>query len=118
MRTMFATFVLLAATAAPGMADTPKAANEAGRPGAILSESECTTLWNQAAGRMDLTAEQAKPYVTNFEQVDANSDKKIDNKEFQAGCKMGFVQHAAKDSGASTGESTGAGDTGGAGDAR
>jgi hypothetical protein len=111
MKTTFAVFAVLAALAQPILAqETPKAAKEAGRPGKILSEKECTTLWGEAAGRMDLTADQAKPYVTNFEQVDTNSDKKIDNAEFKAGCKLGFVQHASKDSGASTGSSTGEGD--------
>lgn len=76
---------------------TPKQANEAGRPGKILSNAECSKLWSEAAGRADLSAEQAKPYVTNFEQVDKNHDQKITNDEFRAGCKMGFVQHAAAD---------------------
>lgn len=94
---------LLALFAGPALAEsTPKEAVEAGRPGKILSESECSTLWSQAAGRTDLSPEQAKPYVTNFEQVDKNSDNKITNDEFQAGCKLGFVQHAAADPGART----------------
>lgn len=87
--------------------DTPKAAKEAGRPGAILSDSECAKIWNDAAGRGDLSAQQAKPYVTNFEQVDKNSDNKISNAEFKEGCKMGFVQHASAGSDSSSGSSPG-----------
>jgi hypothetical protein len=87
--------------AGPALAEsTPEAAKEAGRPGKILSEKECSDLWSKAAGRTDLSAEQAKPYVTNFEQVDKNSDNKITNDEFSAGCKMGFVQQAAAEPGA------------------
>jgi len=89
--------------AVPALAEsTPKAANEAGRPGKVLSEQECSSLWSTAAGRTDLSPEQAKPYVTNFEQVDTNSDNKISNEEFRAGCKMGFVQQAAAEPGAKT----------------
>lgn len=87
----------------PAFAETtPKAAKEAGRPGQVLSDSDCTKLWTDAGGA-DLTADKAKPFVTNFEQVDTNTDSKITSAEFKEGCKLGFVNHA-KD-----GSSTGAG---------
>jgi hypothetical protein len=60
-------------------------------PGAILTEDECRAIWNTAAGRSDLSADGAKPYVDDFEAVDTNRDKKISNAEFKAGCAAGLV---------------------------
>ena len=101
MKAIIQLCVLCMFAVVPAQAEsTPKEAMEGGRPGKILSQEECSKLWGDAAGRTDLSAEQAKPYVTNFEQVDKNSDKKITNDEFQAGCKLGFVQHAAAEPGA------------------
>jgi hypothetical protein len=64
--------------------------------GAPLSEDECRAVWNTAAGRSDLSAEGAKPYIDSFESVDTNGDMKINNPEFRAGCKAGFVHKFRK----------------------
>jgi hypothetical protein len=61
------------------------------RVAAALSEDECRAIWNTAAGRSDLSAEGAKPYIDIFESVDTNRDQKISNAEFKAGCKAGLV---------------------------
>lgn len=101
---------LALAMGAPGAAfaeSTPKAAKEAGRPGQILNEAECSKVWSDASGGQDLSAEKAKPFVTNFEQVDKNGDNMISSAEFTDGCKMGFVQQAAAGSESSTGAGAG-----------
>ena len=59
--------------------------------GAALTEDECRAIWNTAAGRSDLSADGAKPYIDDFEAVDTNRDKKINNAEFKAGCAAGLV---------------------------
>lgn len=101
---------LALAMGAPGATlaeNMPKAAKEAGRPGQILSEAECSKVWSDASGGQDLSAEKAKPFVTNFEQVDKNGDNMISSAEFTDGCKMGFVQQAAAGSESSTGAGAG-----------
>ncbi|WP_439541498.1 EF-hand domain-containing protein [Hyphomicrobium sp.] len=71
--------------AAAGIAWTAVAAAEA------LSEDDCRAVWNTAAGRSDLSAQGAKPYIDDFAKVDTNGDGKITNAEFKAGCKAGLV---------------------------
>ncbi|MGE3230159.1 MAG: hypothetical protein AB7J30_12055 [Hyphomicrobium sp.] len=56
-----------------------------------LTEDECRAIWNTAAGRAELSADGAKPYIDNFESVDTNRDRKVSNAEFRAGCKAGLV---------------------------
>ena len=90
-----------------GDLESVKAAKEAGRPGQILNEAECSKVWSDASGGQDLSAEKAKPFVTNFEQVDKNGDNMISSAEFTDGCKMGFVQQAAAGSESSTGAGAG-----------
>lgn len=80
---------------------TPKEPTQNGQQNTPLSEDECRAIWNLAAGRSDLSPDGAKPYVTSFEQVDTNRDKKISNAEFRAGCAQGFV-HKAKRSNSSS----------------
>lgn len=75
----------IASLAAAGIAWTAVAAAEA------LSEDDCRAVWNTAAGRSDLSAQGAKPYIDDFASVDTNGDSKIDNAEFKAGCKAGLV---------------------------
>jgi hypothetical protein len=67
----------------------------AGRPGAVIGMEECRDIWQQAGGgAAELHPDQAATFVTNFEQVDANSDGLISAGEFQSGCKAGWVQSA------------------------
>jgi hypothetical protein len=56
-----------------------------------LSDADCEAVWKQAGGK-ELTADAAKPYVTNFEQVDIDKDGSIDYREFKDGCKAGLVK--------------------------
>jgi hypothetical protein len=60
-------------------------------PNAPLTEDECRAIWNTAAGRAELSADGAKPYIDEFETVDTNRDRKISNTEFRAGCSAGLV---------------------------
>jgi len=60
-------------------------------PGPALNEDECRAIWNTAAGRADLSVDGAKPYIDSFVSVDTNSDRKISNGEFKAGCAAGLV---------------------------
>jgi hypothetical protein len=56
-----------------------------------LAEDECRAIWNTAAGRAELSADGAKPYIDDFQSVDTNRDRKISNAEFKAGCAAGLV---------------------------
>jgi hypothetical protein len=87
--------VLLAIAVAVSMPAPALAADDAKGPDPVLSEEECRALWNMAAGRSDLSRDQAAPYVASFEAVDANHDKKISNGEFKIACSKGFVHKRA-----------------------
>ena len=65
-----------------------------------LSEDECRAVWNTAAGRSDLSAQGAVPYIDDFTKVDTNADGKINNAEFKAGCAAGLVHKFRKSGGA------------------
>lgn len=58
---------------------------------APLTEDECRAIWNTAAGRAELSADGAKPYIDDFASVDINRDRKISNTEFRTGCSAGLV---------------------------
>jgi hypothetical protein len=62
-----------------------------------LSQAECQALWNRldAAKSGSVTEAQAKPYVADFKAIDANSDGKLSQAEFQAGCDKGQVHSSA-----------------------
>ncbi|WP_072396578.1 hypothetical protein [Hyphomicrobium sp. CS1GBMeth3] len=79
------TLYLVAALSLSAGAALAEAANPA------LSADDCRAIWNTAAGRSDLSADGAKPYIDDFEAVDTNRDKKISNAEFKAGCAAGLV---------------------------
>jgi hypothetical protein len=57
---------------------------------APLNDADCETVWKSAGGKA-LTADAAKGYVANFEQVDIDKDGSIDYREFKDGCKAGLV---------------------------
>lgn len=76
---------IAALAASVWMAGTAVAAAES------LTEDDCRAVWNTAAGRSDLSAQGAQPYIDDFAKVDTNGDGKITNAEFKAGCKVGLV---------------------------
>lgn len=86
----------LAAVLALAMGMAAAGGATAGPP---LTEDECRAIWNTAAGRSDLSADGAKPYIDSFESVDTNHDMKINNAEFKAGCKAGLVHKFSKPEG-------------------
>ena len=63
---------------------------------AVLSDSQCQSLWSQAASSGDsLSSSAARPYITDFKRADANNDGKISQVEFNNACKLGLVQSAS-----------------------
>lgn len=68
-----------------------------------LSQSECTSLWQQANGSASgLTEAQAKPYVSDFKAANPDGDTTIDQSEWMTACNKGLVKNSSS-SGASTG---------------
>jgi hypothetical protein len=69
-----------------------------------MSQAECAALWNRVdSGKSgNLSETQLKPYVTNFKALDTNSDNKVSQSEFQAGCEKGLV-HSSASTGAGSG---------------
>lgn len=91
----------------------PSGAGGAGAAGQKMSQAECETVWNKAAGSasaQSLSQTQAQAYVKNFASVDQNSDGQISRTEFNQACDKGMVQSTA-----STGAGSGASGAGGAG---
>ncbi len=63
-----------------------------GRPGKILTDSECTKAWEMAGPDGDtLSQDKATPYILNFQMVDTSKDAKISQEEWKAGCSKGWV---------------------------
>lgn len=88
--------VIVAAVVVGGLAHAQT--TPAPKPGAMkLSQAECQSLWNRldATKSGSITAEQARPNVTDFKAVDANNDGKLSQTEFQAGCNRGQVHGSA-----------------------
>jgi hypothetical protein len=73
--------------------------------GTKLTQADCDTLWNQAnpSGAATITQAQAQPYVTDFKSANPDGDTSLDQKEFSAACKSGFVKGMG-DSGAASGD--------------
>ena len=70
-----------------------------------LSQSECTSIWQQAGGSASgLTEAQAKTYVTDFKAANPDGDTTLDQNEFMSACNKGLVKSASS-SGASSGSS-------------
>lgn len=74
----------------PALAQQPDT-TPSGRPGEVLSKADCATVWKKAGGK-EIAEGEAKPYVTNFEQVDKDGNNKITKAEFEAGCNVGWVE--------------------------
>lgn len=98
-----AAFVAVMAMSGIAGAQTSPGSNS-GAAGAKISSAECQALW----GRLDnaksgnVSEAQSKPFVTSFRAVDANSDGKLTQAEFESGCTKGLVSATAS-SGAGSG---------------
>jgi sporulation protein YlmC with PRC-barrel domain len=84
------------AFAGPGAGEPKEPADPAsGRPGAMLDDAKCASVWNLMERDGDTLSEgKAAPFVVNFKLVDTNADGKISEAEFKDGCKKGLVQEA------------------------
>jgi hypothetical protein len=86
----------------------PEGGPPSGRPGAVLDEAKCQTVWSLTERQGDtLAADKAAPFIVNFKMVDTNNDGKITEDEFKQGCKNGWVQEQAS----KPGETGGGGQT-------
>lgn len=76
---------------------TPTPGAKPGAGAAKMTQAECLSLWNRldAAKSGSVGEAQAQPYVADFKAVDANSDGKLSQAEFNAGCNKGQVHGAA-----------------------
>ena len=97
LTTLTAVMLLTSATYAfaGGGAPVPEGSQKdvpSGRPGKILSESECQKAWEMAGPDGDtLSQDKATPYILNFQMVDSSKDAKISADEWKAGCSKGWV---------------------------
>jgi hypothetical protein len=92
---LFSAGYALAGAGAPVPEGSQKAP-PSGRPGKILSDAECQTVWKMASpGGATLSEGKATPYVLNFHMVDTTKDGTISADEFKAGCAQGWIQSAA-----------------------
>jgi hypothetical protein len=85
---------LLAGSLAFAQTSAPKAP---GAPAMKITQAECSSLWNRldAAKSGSVSEAQARAHVTDFKAIDANSDGKLSQTEFQAGCDKGQVRSSA-----------------------
>jgi hypothetical protein len=64
-----------------------------GRPGAVLDNATCDSVWKMASPNGDtLSQDKAVPYVVNFQMVDTSGDGKITPDEFKTACGKGWIQ--------------------------
>jgi hypothetical protein len=76
--------------------ETPEGGPPSGRPGAVLDDAKCQTVWSMTQREGDtLSGDKAAPFIANFKMVDTNSDGKVTQDEFKDGCKKGLVQEQA-----------------------
>ena len=77
------------ATAGPGAGEPKEPADPpSGRPGAVLDDAKCTSVWSMTERDGDTLSEgKAAPFIVNFKMVDADNDGKITEAEFKEGCK-------------------------------
>jgi hypothetical protein len=101
---MIMKYITLAAAGAVAIFANAAIADTAAKP-ARLSQSECTTLWQQAnpSNAKGLTESQSAPYIANFKAVNRDGDTTIDVNEWNAACKKGLVKSTSS-SGASSGD--------------
>ena len=59
-----------------------------------MNDTDCDAAWKQAGGK-NLAPDAAKPFVSDFKQVDIDKDGSIDYREFKEGCKAGLVNKKA-----------------------
>ena len=85
------------AMAGPGAGEPKEPADPpSGRPGAVLDDAKCTSVWSMTERDGDTLSEgKAAPFIVNFKMVDADNDGKITEAEFKEGCKKGLVQEAS-----------------------
>ena len=103
---------LLAAIAGGCLIASPAFAQTNSPSGATkLSQSECTSLWQQAnkGGAAGLTQSQSAPYVSDFKAANPDGDTTIDQNEWLAACNKGLVKSST-----STGTSSGSSGSDGA----
>ncbi|MGB6438772.1 MAG: EF-hand domain-containing protein [Methyloceanibacter sp.] len=81
-------------------------AGTAGRPSAVLSETDCVAAWHGAAGdeltrfhrdHANLSPANARGIVTNFQQADTDKNGSISPAEFTQACKLGLVTGSQPD---------------------
>jgi hypothetical protein len=112
LATFAALTVLLAAGSAYAGAgapvpEKPEGGPPSGRPGAVLDEAKCKTVWGLTERQGDtLSQDKAAPFIVNFQMVDTNNDGKITEDEFLEGCKKGLVQEKASKPGETGGGQT------------
>jgi hypothetical protein len=92
--------LLSAGTATAGggapVPEKPEGGPPSGRPGPVLDETKCKTVWSLTEREGDTLAQgKAAPFIVNFEMVDADKDGKVTQTEFMEGCKKGLVQEQA-----------------------
>jgi hypothetical protein len=87
--------ILTGAALLTSVALAGSAAQAATQSGPRLTRHECHQVWKMASPHGDtLSRGKATPYVLNFEMVDTNHNGMINAKEFQRGCRKGWVATA------------------------
>jgi hypothetical protein len=103
---MFGTSSAYAGAGAP-VPEKPEGGPPSGRPGAILDEAKCKSVWSLTERQGDtLSQDKAAPFIVNFEMVDTDKDGKVNQDEFLEGCKKGLVQEQASKPGETGGGQT------------
>ena len=93
IKSISAAVLLAGLFAVPAMAQTTTAPKGAMK----ITQAECQSLWNRldAAKSGSVAQAASQAHVTDFKSVDTNSDGKLTQAEFQAGCDKGLVQGTA-----------------------